>query len=105
MFEAVQFIEYRGVPDPAETPLGDFDEEMDAVEVARQDREAFMETGADEYAWWIVRSHFSPKQADYDAVDLPRPLRGLYYLVRPVRLAFREGQALLRRIMSPSRTG
>lgn len=55
MFEAVQFIEYRGVPDPEETPLGDFDEEIDAVEVARQNREVFMETGADEYAWWIVR--------------------------------------------------
>lgn len=55
MFEAVQFIEYRGVPDPEETLLGDFDEEMDAVEVARSYRETFMESGQDEYAWWVVR--------------------------------------------------
>lgn len=45
------------------------------------------------YAWWIIRSHFSPKQADYDAVDLPRQLHGLYYLVRPARLAWRELRA------------
>lgn len=55
MFEAVQFIEYRSVADPEETLLGDFDSEMDAVEVARESRESFMETDADEYAWWVVR--------------------------------------------------
>lgn len=55
MFEAVQFIEYRGVPEPEETLLGTFDEEMDAVEIARSARETFLESGADEYAWWVVR--------------------------------------------------
>lgn len=55
MFEAVQFIEYRGVPEPEETHLGDFGEEMDAVEVARSARETFMGAGRDEYAWWVVR--------------------------------------------------
>lgn len=55
MFEAVQFIEFRGQPEPEETHLGDFEAEMDAVEVARGSRESFMETGADEYAWWVVR--------------------------------------------------
>lgn len=55
MFEAVQFIEYRDVPEPEEKNLGEFEDELDAVEVAREARQAFMETGADEYAWWVVR--------------------------------------------------
>lgn len=55
MFEAVQFIEYRNTPEPEETALGEFPEEMDAVEVARAARDEFVRTGADEYAWWIVR--------------------------------------------------
>lgn len=55
MFEAVQFIEYRDAPEPEETVLGEHDQEMDAVEVARAARAIFMETGSDDYAWWIVR--------------------------------------------------
>lgn len=55
MFESVQFVEYRERPEPEETRLGDFAEEMDAVEVARKARDAFLETGVDEYAWWVVR--------------------------------------------------
>lgn len=55
MFEAVQFVEYRGEPDPSQTDLGDFAEELDAVETARNARQAFLDTGADEYAWWVVR--------------------------------------------------
>lgn len=55
MFEAVQFIEYRGRPEPEETQLGEFQEEMDAVEVVRDARNDFLESGADEYAWWVVR--------------------------------------------------
>ena len=55
MFEAVQFIEYRDVPEPEETVLGEHDEEMDAVEIARAARAQFMETGSDDYAWWVVR--------------------------------------------------
>lgn len=55
MFETVQFIEYRGKPEPEETNLGEFTEEMDAVEVARGARLEFVESGADEYAWWVVR--------------------------------------------------
>jgi hypothetical protein len=38
-----------------ETHLGEFDREIDAVEVARAARSEFMESGADEYAWWVVR--------------------------------------------------
>jgi hypothetical protein len=55
MFEAVQFVEYRGNFEPVETPLGEFDEELDAVDVARRSRDEFLQTGADEYAWWVVR--------------------------------------------------
>lgn len=55
MFEAVQFIEYRDQPEPVETKLGEFEEEMDAVEVARKARDIFLESDADEYAWWVVR--------------------------------------------------
>lgn len=55
MFEAVQYIEYRDQPEPVESNLGDFVEEMDAVEVARRARQEFLDSGAEEYAWWVVR--------------------------------------------------
>ena len=55
MFEAVQFIERRGVPEPEETILGEDAEEMDAVEVARAARKEFMTSESSEYAWWVVR--------------------------------------------------
>ena len=55
MFEAVQFIEYRDVPEPEETILGEHSDELEAVEIARQGRRAFMQTGSDDYAWWVVR--------------------------------------------------
>jgi hypothetical protein len=50
------------------------------------------------YNSWIIRSHFSPKQADYDAVKLPQELHLLYYLVRPLRLLSRGVQSLYRKI-------
>ena len=55
MFEAVQFVELTGQLEPRETVLGDFDEELTAVDAARDARERFMETGSKDYAWWIVR--------------------------------------------------
>jgi hypothetical protein len=55
MFEAVEFIELRGQPEPTENHLGEFKDEMDAVAVARAARSAFMETESDDYAWWVVR--------------------------------------------------
>jgi hypothetical protein len=55
MFEAVQFVEIRGEVVPRETILGEFDEEMDAVESAREARGTFHTMGAENYAWWIVR--------------------------------------------------
>lgn len=55
MFEAVQFIERKSATEPEETPLGEFEIESDAVEAARDARQAFAESGSDDYAWWIVR--------------------------------------------------
>jgi hypothetical protein len=55
MFEAVEFIEKRGLPEPRESVLGVFDEEVSAVDAARSAKEAFAATGSTEYAWWIVR--------------------------------------------------
>jgi len=55
MFEAVQFIERPGAPEPEETILGEDAEEMGAVEMARVARREFMTTDTDEFAWWVVR--------------------------------------------------
>lgn len=55
MFEAVQFIERRDAGEPAETTLGEFEKESDAVDAARVGRQTFTESGSDDYAWWIVR--------------------------------------------------
>ncbi len=55
MFEAVQFTELREQPEPQETPLGVFDDELGAVEATRAARDVFMDSGSDDYAWWVVR--------------------------------------------------
>lgn len=55
MFEAVQFIEVRAGADPQELVLGEFQDESDAVTAARAAKVAFIGTGSDEFAWWIVR--------------------------------------------------
>jgi hypothetical protein len=55
MFQAVQFVESRSQPEPAETVLGEYESELDAVAAARSGRNAFLETGSSDYAWWIVR--------------------------------------------------
>lgn len=55
MFEAVQFIEHPGQPEPEETLLGQSEAELDAVELARGARAEFMGAGNDDYAWWVVR--------------------------------------------------
>lgn len=55
MFEAVQFVELRSEGAPRETFLGEFDQELDAVESAREARDAFLTLGSEDYAWWIVR--------------------------------------------------
>ena len=55
MFEAVQFTEFPGQPDPQEASLGAFDDEIDAVEATRVARKDFMHSGFNDYAWWVVR--------------------------------------------------
>jgi hypothetical protein len=55
MFEAVQFIELRGRHEPSETVLGEFPDELEAVEAARHARREFMADASEDYAWWIVR--------------------------------------------------
>ena len=55
MFEAVEFIEVTKEPEPRETHLGEFQQEMLAVEAARAARLRFMDTGSEDYAWWVVR--------------------------------------------------
>jgi hypothetical protein len=55
MFEAIEFVEHRGIAEPSERPLGEEFEEMDAVELARAARLEFVNSGSDEYAWWVVR--------------------------------------------------
>lgn len=55
MFEAVEFIEVRTSPDPSQTVLGEFVEEVDAVDSARTARARFLDSSSTDYAWWIVR--------------------------------------------------
>ena len=55
MFEAVQFTELPRQPDPQETPLGVFDDEIEAVEATREARKEFMHSDSSDYAWWVVR--------------------------------------------------
>lgn len=55
MFEAVQFVELLGAVEPAETVLGEYDEEGEAVASARAAKVAFAATGSEDYAWWTVR--------------------------------------------------
>jgi hypothetical protein len=55
MYQAVQFIELALGSDPEETVLGEFDDEVEAVESARSARVAFTSSERTEYAWWVVR--------------------------------------------------
>ena len=55
MFEAVEFIEIDKEPEPSESHLGEFEKEMDAVKAAREARLRFMDSGSEDYAWWVVR--------------------------------------------------
>ena len=55
MYEAVQFIEVEGEADPVQAILGEFANESPAVELVRAARSSFVESGSDEYAWWVVR--------------------------------------------------
>jgi hypothetical protein len=57
MFEAVEFIELRDQPQPTERLVGEFPDEMDAVDAARTAKADFMAAGSQEYAWWMVRKN------------------------------------------------
>jgi hypothetical protein len=55
MFEAVEFIEAPGHPEPSETVLGEFADEVEAVAAARTAKVEFANTASKAYAWWVVR--------------------------------------------------
>jgi hypothetical protein len=57
MFEAVEFIEAPGQPEPSEKVLGEFSEEMEAVQRARTAKMEFATSASKAYAWWVVREH------------------------------------------------
>ncbi|HET9203900.1 MAG TPA: hypothetical protein VFP67_12265 [Acidimicrobiia bacterium] len=55
MFEAVEFTEVRGQEEPDERVIDAFPDEMSAVEAVRAERASFVETGSEDYVWWVVR--------------------------------------------------
>jgi hypothetical protein len=55
MFEAVEFIEAPGQPEPSETVVGQFADEVEAVQAARMAKHAFANGASKAYAWWVVR--------------------------------------------------
>ena len=55
MFEAVEFIESPGRPEPSETVVGQFEDEVEAVHAARVAKAAFASGASKAYAWWVVR--------------------------------------------------
>ncbi|HEU4320047.1 MAG TPA: hypothetical protein VFS66_08190 [Acidimicrobiia bacterium] len=55
MFEAVQFVESRDNGEPIEVVLGEFDDELMAVDVARQARDSYAAGESVDFAWWVVR--------------------------------------------------
>lgn len=57
IYEVVESIDPKDRPGAPiqEQQLGVFEDEDQAIEVARAARDAFAATGKDDYAWWIVR--------------------------------------------------
>ncbi|HEU4917797.1 MAG TPA: hypothetical protein VFV13_14650 [Acidimicrobiia bacterium] len=55
MFEAVEFTEVRGRDEPDERVIGVFPDEISAVDAVRAERTSLIETGSEEYVWWVVR--------------------------------------------------
>ena len=57
MFEALQSVDSRERPGSPiqETNLGVFVVETEAIEAAREARQAFFDAGNEDFAWWIVR--------------------------------------------------
>lgn len=55
MFEAVEFEEVRGAAEPVERLIGEFPDEVKAVETVRAARQQYLDDGGANYAWWVVR--------------------------------------------------
>lgn len=55
MFEAVEFVETSRGAEPKETVLGEYENEREAVASAREAKLLFVQTGSQDYAWWLVR--------------------------------------------------
>jgi hypothetical protein len=55
MFEAVEFTEVRDRDEPDQRVIGTFPDEISAVEATRAAKAEFVESGAEDFAWWVVR--------------------------------------------------
>lgn len=55
MFEAVEFTEVRGRDEPDQRVIGTYPDEISAVEAVRAAKTDFVETGSEDFAWWVVR--------------------------------------------------
>ncbi|MGH8871903.1 MAG: hypothetical protein ACRDWS_08015 [Acidimicrobiia bacterium] len=55
MFEAVEFTEIRGRDEPDQRVVGTYPDEVGAVEAARAAKAEFVESGSEDFAWWVVR--------------------------------------------------
>jgi len=60
MFEAVEFTEVRGSEDPDQRVLGEYPDELAAVDAAREAKTLYAESGSDVFAWWVVRQPGAP---------------------------------------------
>jgi hypothetical protein len=60
MFEAVEFTEVRGREDPNQRILGVYPDEVSAVAAARDAKALFVESGVEDFAWWVVRQPGAP---------------------------------------------
>jgi hypothetical protein len=55
MFEAVEFMEVRGRDEPDQRVIGTYPDEISAVEAVRAEKAVFVESGSEDFAWWVVR--------------------------------------------------
>jgi len=61
MFEVVQFTDPKDPPGQpiVEERFGLFEDELDAVELARSTMERYLADEGEDYVWWIVRNEGS----------------------------------------------
>lgn len=55
MFEAVEFTEIPGREEPDERVIGTYPDEVSAVEATRAAKAIFVESGLQDFTWWVVR--------------------------------------------------